>query len=938
MASAIRILILVAWALVLAALPAAAQGQPAAQPLPPGTNPQVEALLQGAFKLEWGNKPEEADARYRDAVALAEKISDPKEKGELPRALTWQTQYFLHMKKYGEAWTTGERALKLHEERLGPDVPRTISVRGVLGAIGTASGEYGRAEPYLEAVVAAYERKPDKELAKAAAVAAANLAAALAGQEKLVEAEDAIRKSIVLLEKQSPRDDARIAMSYRYLAIICMRERKFSEAAFTLETGVMAAENLKGPRATTLVVLLVTQADFLRGQKKFDEAIHSAERALVLREILLGKDHVETARAHALIAKIAAEKGDIARSDAENNLILWSYSRTRSKEAAPEATVAAFNLAKSARLAKKPADAEKMIKGAIVVREAVLPDDSKSLALFYQVLALSYLDQRKFDAAETEFRKAAELYTKGGKPEGIEVANLFLWLGNSLFEAGRYQAAEQPLRTAVEILSKLDDPMPLTGAQVSLSVTYRYLRRFRESEELVRKALTTRQQKLGLDDPLVADAQFNLAAVLRWEGRYSLAEPLFRRSMIVREKVYGPDHALVLADKNSLALTLDSMGRSAEAEELLRTVLMGREKTFGADSSEVADTLVSLAMSLYRQDRLADAAALAERPLAIYRKVLGPDHPFVVRGLLTLAMVRQGQSEFEEADRLYHEALRIRTAVYGAQDTNVADSYGDLVRLSIARRQYEEAAGYMSKRLAIYESRVGQDDPRLIRVLVDLQSLQSFNKDFDAAEATAKRILAMAEHSFGTESLQAAFAANSVAEVYRLRGKFGDFARYYEHPLDTYRKILGPRHPVVAYALSLIAQFRTSVGDTKEALALHDESIAIVTAAYGADSPVLCSYLNGKALLLLQVGRASEAVDLLQRTIELQRRGAGKPTVILAVALVNLSAVYDAVGFGGEAIKLRREAVEIYTKLFGPDRIPPLVPAPIVPPGHIDET
>src|SRR5262249_45272143 len=106
----------------------------------------------------------------------------------------------------------------------------------------------------------------------------------------------------------------------------------------------------------------------------------------------------------------------------------------------------------------------------------------------------------------------------------------------------------------------------------------------------------------------------------------------------------------------------------------------------------------------------------------------------------------------------------------------------------------------------------------------------------------------------------------------------------------------------------------------------------ILVATYGENSPMLNSVLNNKASLLVQLGRFGEAEKFYKRALELLRAGAGSETWALAVTMFNLANLYDAIGRGDEAERLGKEAVAIAKKIFGPDRVPPLVPAAILPP------
>ena len=813
MRSAIIKILVVCMAVAIAP-PAFSQAGQSAKPgvpaLPPGTNVDVEALLRSAFQMWAGGRAQEAEGLYQSAVETAEKIQDPQQKAELPRALDWQSAFFRDTKRYPEAWAAAERSLGLFKERIGTTDPRTDHMRVGLGTIANASGEYGKGEPYLREVIANYERDPSREREQDASSAAVNLAVALKALSRTEEAVVVQRKAIEILEGMTLRNDRAIAGHYYGLAQMLNALSRFDEAGSEFEGSVKVAERL-GSQAGLLGNLLGHQADFLFQRKKYGEAFAAARRSLAIFESLLGPDP-------------AKMPGAVAR---------------------------------------------------------------------------------------------AGMYA--------------VFCGEELFAAGRYLESEETLRFAIDKLAKGTDVLWLASAQLHLSTTERYLRHLPEAESLARQGLATREEKLPPDNIFIGDAAFTLAAALRWQDKNAEAEPLYRRSLAIREKVYGPDARQVLGDRYGLAEAIGGMGRLKESEELLRQLLVDRERVLGPEDRDVADTIVSLVWNLRRQGRLADAAAFAERPLAIYRKALGPDHPTVVSGLLPLAAVHQDRSEFDQAEQLYKEALRIRLKVYRDNSTNVADSYGDLLRLSLARRQFEEAAGYSAKRLTIYEGLFGKDDPRLIGPLVDLQSLDAFNGDLEAVDGLAKRILAVAERAYGAESIVVANACINVAYAYRLRGKFGNVESYYERPLAIYRKLLGPRHPLVAQALGLLGSFRVATGQPLEAEQLYDEGLAILMEKYGENSPALAGLLTSKALLLMQLKRLDEAESLLERAAGLLRSGAGKPTAALGTVLADLSFVYEAKGRRADMDRLRNEAVEIFSSLYGPNRLPPIAPAPLLP-------
>lgn len=923
-------------ATLVAVLPIAGHGQTeapsATQSLPPGTNAHVEAAILQAYRLEQAGKLAEAEAGYRAALDLARQITDPREKAEFPRALLWMANFLFRQKRYEEAYAAGDRALPEYVVIFGANHPRTAKVHALLGAYANGARQFAGAEAHLRLALQEYARDLPKELQAEAANAALNLAIALRGQRRFADAQEAVKKAIEFHESSTPLDSAWVANAYLVLAINSVDLRRPGEATAAYAAAVRTAENLQGSERAVLATLLLAQAEHLRNQKNYPEAWLSADRARSLRESLLGKDHPGVGAAFWELGVIALARGDRALADTQFRLVVEIYDRRPTQENAAAAAMARFRLAESLRQDKRLVEAEQMIRASIALREAAQPVDLVSLAGSYQALAIICFDQRKIGEAESAARKAIDFSTRARGPTHLEVARLNLWFGRSMFEAGRYRDAEEPVRAAVDIFTNSANVLELTGAQVLLSAVYRYLHRFAEAEALVRQALELREKNTPPDSPYIADALFNLAAVLRWQHRYAEAEPLLRRSLAIREKLYGVDNRDVLADMNALALALDGMGRSVEAEPLFRRTLAGREKILGQIHEEVADTLMSLVWSLRRQGRFAEATEIAQRPLDVYRQALGPDHPFVIRGLILLAVIRQERAEFDEADRLFRDALRIKIATYGADSLNVAESYGDLVGLSAARRNFEEGVGYAAKLLSILEAKFGPDDPKIVPSMTIYANLQILTGELEAAERTLKRMLTITERTYAAESLPVAIALSNMAMIYRRQGKYGNAEQYYERPLAIYRKLLGPRHPGVAGALNWAADFRIGLGQAKDAEELYDEAISILAEAYGTDSPALSGHLNNKAILLRQLGRYEEAESLYRRAIELLRKGSGTETAALAQTLVNLGVLYEVTGRPSEATELVNQAIAIYIRIYGPDRLPPIVPAAILPP------
>jgi Tfp pilus assembly protein PilF len=78
---------------------------------------------------------------------------------------------------------------------------------------------------------------------------------------------------------------------------------------------------------------------------------------------------------------------------------------------------------------------------------------------------------------------------------------------------------------------------------------------------------------LGKEHPDTLTSIDNLAGVLRYQGKYKQADEMHRRALRLRETVLGKKHPSTLASMNNLALVLGDQGKYEQAEEMHRQAL-----------------------------------------------------------------------------------------------------------------------------------------------------------------------------------------------------------------------------------------------------------------------------------------------------------------------------------------------------------------------------
>jgi tetratricopeptide (TPR) repeat protein/CHAT domain-containing protein len=585
---------------------------------------------------------------------------------------------------------------------------------------------------------------------------------------------------------------------------------------------------------------------------KFSEAIPLAQRALAIKEEVLGPDHPDVA------------------TTLNNLAVLYD------------------NLGRYA-------DAEPLYRRALAIREKALgpghPDIARSLA----DMAGLYENQGRYAGAEPLYRRALAILEKALGPDHIDVASLLQNLATLHRDLGRYPDAESLYRRALTIREKVFGPGHPDVARLlgDMAVLYTIQGRYADAEPLYRRSLAILEKALGPDHTDVATSLNNLAALYVHQGRYADAEPLYKRSLAVQKKALGFSHPGVAASLDNLASVYLNQGRYADAEPLYRQALAIKAKALGPDHPAVAKSLNSLA-ALYRaQGRDADAEPL-RLALVIKEKALGSDHPDVAKSLGSLAMLYADQGRYADAEPLYRRALAINEKRLGADHPDVATSLSGLAVLYTHQGRFADAEPLYRRALEINEKALGPDHPAVASSLNNLAFLYHNQGRYADAEPLCRRALAIREKALGPDHPDVASSLNSLGAVYQEQGRYADAEPLHNRALAIKEKVLGPGHPNVATSLNNLAELYTDQRRYADALPLVQITIGRGRAEPSVALPALfAAQGNG----LMSTGKAQDdALDVVQRASQ-----------SAAAAAVNKLGVRLAAGSGWLASLVRND-------------------------------
>ena len=474
----------------------------------------------------------------------------------------------------------------------------------------------------------------------------------------------------------------------------------------------------------------------LFNQGQYSEAVPLAERALAIRERVLGAGHPDVALSLYFLATLYTKQG-------------------------------------------RYADAEKMFKRSLTIVEQRFGPESPILTTPLNNLAELYAGQGRYAESEQLFKRSLAINEKRFGPDHVDIAASLSNLGSLYHDQGRYADAEPLYRRSLEILERArgpDHPDVATSLN-NLATMYQDQGRYADAEPLYKRSLAIREKAQGPNHPDVAGSVNNLASLYKDQGRYSDSEPLYKRSLAINEKAFGSDHRDVALSLNNLATLYVLQRRFVDAEPLFKRSLAINESVLGPNHPDVAASLSNLA-SLYKdQGRYGEAELMSKRALDIREKALGLDHTLVAATLNNLATIYDDQGRYPDALQLYQRALAIDEKAFGANHPYVANSLSNLAGIYRTQKRYANSETFYKRSLAIEENALGGDHPNVAMTLNNLAALYAEQGRYDDAEQLYKRALAIDEKAFGPENPDVALLLNNLADLYRAQRRYADALR-----------------------------------------------------------------------------------------------------------------------------------------------------------------
>ena len=222
----------------------------------------------------------------------------------------------------------------------------------------------------------------------------------------------------------------------------------------------------------------------------------------------------------------------------------------------------------------------------------------------------------------------------------------------------------------------------------------------------------------------------------------------------------------------------------------------------------------------------------------------------------------------------------------------------------IAAREGERLSGTP----ALLSSRYRSD------ILTSLSMVEVDLGKIDEGAKHAQEALELANRIAGTDSAEASFAHNGLANIGYARGQYALAESEYRASTELAVKCLSADNPFIVNQMASHAGTLYMVGRGEDALAENERAANWALTHLTEENPVITLTLGNLGVMLRTAGRYAEAEAALRRVVDLEGRYQRDSWYYRAISLSNFASVIDAQGRHEEAEALWLKSREFHAR------------------------
>lgn len=440
-------------------------------------------------------------------------------------------------------------------------------------------------------------------------------------------------------------------------------------------------------------------------------------------------------------------------------------------------------------------------------------------------------------------------------------------LSISFIGLGNYEAADQQIATAIELLKRDADSDPIEALRMQ-GVHGRVLRlrdELDEADRVIRETVEAFRSALGDTHIDTLKAEAELGRVLHALGNLEESDSHMTRLLDVLRAEFGEFHPTTLSVMEDLAEIKRSRSQYVEAVSLVQQVHDQLARRYGEKHPATLNAVNQLAMVYHDQNKLAEAETYYRKALESSRSILGDEHPATLSALNNLGDLLRQIGKLDDASLLLEEAVRVREEIHGPDHVLTLTSLSNFALVRNAQERFEDAEAILRRVVATRERTVGRDHPHTL------------------------------------------IALSNLVETLRAKGEKEEGTALMRDVLDGRIRTLGETHLTTIATMRNLSTYTLEFGNHEEAARLARRAWELAVKGMGADHYLTHAFQMHYGRILVQTEDFDLAEKMLTESLRKLEASVGAQHKYTQIARTQLIGLYESTGRAEEAMALKKK-------------------------------
>ena len=389
-------------------------------------------------------------------------------------------------------------------------------------------------------------------------------------------------------------------------------------------------------------------------------------------------------------------------------------------------------------------------------------------------LGFNYWSLGLYEQAALHDERALEIRRARLAKENTLLQSIMETLGWVYLDQCRFDKAETLFVEAVEANLQVEDEDNWWDAPISMNMLaslYYVQGRFREANEFCLKALQIVRSHMGEEHGALVSNLHTLAWGYHLQGHYEEAEQLFNRALeIGRRELSETDwHTLTLMRR--FGEFHWELGHYDKAEQFLTHVLNNGRDAWGEQHPERLKIMASLGWLYHSQGQYKKAEDVLSATLKIAKRVLGDTHTTTVHCMHGLGTVYLSQGQYDRAESLLTNAWDIQCHILSQENWASLSIANTLGKIYTAQGHYAKAEELYLETMETRQRKLGDDHPATMETKNDLAVLYKEQSRYEEAEPLLIQAFEGRRHKLDDTHPRTQQSLNTLIDLYEVWNK-----------------------------------------------------------------------------------------------------------------------------------------------------------------------